>query len=279
MIRFPSMPRRLLTLIVTAYCAASLFPCSVSFDAQYEICQNRSTCGNINIKYPFGVGNSGCGLPSFQIDCVQNSGPVIIIDGLKYTILSFHYDKDYFVIVRDENCQFLDERFNISSEYTDDIFRIKGKANGSVIVYNCNPHFSDAFYFKGRGQLSKCNASVYYALYDNENPIPECYKGQVTVDVGIMEWVYISNDRKRDNGCKSCTASGGICGYSTLVSTAAAPFVCYCKDGPRTNSCNHGNNIGALLGKDLKFHWRFLRWFNWSSCVHSGGIISGYNCV
>lgn len=266
------MPRRLLILIVTAYCVASLLPCSVSFDDQYETCQSRSTCGNINIKYPFGVGNNGCGLPSFQIDCVQNSDPVIILDGLKYTILSFHYNKEYFVIVRDDNCHFLDQHFNISSEYADGIFKIKGKANWDVIMYNCNPH---VFYFKGGGpgQLSKCNDSAYYALYDNGSSIQGCSKGQVTVDVGIMEWV--SNDRNRDKGCKSCEASGGICGYRSLESTVAAPFVCYCKDGPRTDNCNHGMNIGALLGKDLKFHWRFIRWFNWSGCVHSGWIISG----
>jgi hypothetical protein len=54
-----------------------------------------------------------------------------------------------------------------------------------------------------------------------------------------MNWV--TDDTKRAENCKSYEASGGICGYNISDSTAAAPFVCYCKDGPRRDKCvGHG---------------------------------------
>eukprot|EP00253_Pinus_taeda_P009267 PITA_09267 len=244
----PSLHRTLFFIILIA-CCASIFPCSLCLDVQYQYCQNTRRCGNLNIPYPFGVGNRGCGLPSFQIDCVQNLAPVISIQGQNYTILDFpdHY-KIFVIIVRGEQCKFLDDPIDMQippPARTDIALRI-AKENRTLNVYKCNKEgqLDHSILFSG-----KCNSSVSYALYDSGNLILGCSKAQVTVDVGLMQLVY--NDTKREKRCRSCEASHGICGYRyNNTSNSTAPFICYCKDGPHTYKCpGHGCSVGgaALL--------------------------------
>lgn len=239
------MPRPLLILIVTAYCGF-LLPCSLCFvHRQYEVCENTSTCGGIYFEYPFGIGNKGCGGPNFQIDCVHNSNPVITLERLNYTILSARFDEGHIVIVRQENCQFRDMNFKVGYKYAGEVFNISGTANWTVILYHCSPPISRGFYLP----FNECNASLYYALYENGNSIPGCPSEPVMFNVGIVKWV--SDNTKTDISCKSCKASGGICGYNSSFPKPAAPFVCYCKDGARTYNCSHGINMGAVLGGSI----------------------------
>jgi hypothetical protein len=190
----------------------------------------------MNITYPFGVGNRGCGVPaSFQIDCVRNSSPVIDIDGRNYTILETYYDTNNFVIFMDESCQFLGDSINIGLDYANTDFRIPSKTNWNLNVFKCNKSIQDTL----KGQIRQCNASVYYSKSLFNYSVPGCTMQQAPVEVGRMEW--LSNDTIRDESCRSCEATEGICGYNISDSTAAAPFVCYCKEGPRTDKCpGHG---------------------------------------
>jgi hypothetical protein len=223
-----------------------LLPCSVCLNALYDNFQNTSTCGNMNIKYPFGVRKRGCGLPIFQIDCKKNSSPVITIHGRNYTILKFLYHTSKFHIVRDQSCQFPDDPINTGPEYADTIFRITSEDNWTLNVFRCNTLLQHTLDDLGGG-IRQCNATVYYSL---SSPlgylVPECPKQQVLVEVGEMEWV--SNDTIRDESCRSCEANGGICDYNILYSTVS--FVCYCKDGPRTNHFGHG-----------MFYFNFLQYY------------------
>eukprot|EP00253_Pinus_taeda_P028463 PITA_28463 len=241
-LRLPSISLHLVFLILTA-CCAPLFPCSLCLDAQYQNCENTSKCGTMNITYPFGVGNSGCGHPKFQINCVQNSSPIIEIHGQSYTILRFYTHK--FVIAKGKNCNFfdhLDNKIHMPlSENGDDLFKISGKENRTLDVYRCNISFQDALDSIGEQELSKCNATVYYDFYrSGHSSIPGCSIEQVDVEVGKTQCV--STDTQRDNSCNSCKASGGLCGYNILDSTW--PFLCYCKGGPRTDTCSGNGNKG-----------------------------------
>jgi hypothetical protein len=182
----------------------------------------------MNISYPFGVGNRGCGHPSFQINCVQNLSSVITINGHIYTILAFYHN--LFVIVRGQNCQFLNDSNNNqiqSSEFPGTVFTFKGTGKLTLYVYKSNK--------QDQLQASKCNASVYYALNKINYSTPGSSMGQVTANAAFIELV------TKSESCKSCEAGHGICGYNTSDSTAASPFVCYCKDGPCTDKCpGHG---------------------------------------
>eukprot|EP00253_Pinus_taeda_P016559 PITA_16559 len=229
-----SLPQYLFFLIATLGCA-SLFPCSLSLDARYQYCQNNSKCGTAHIHYPFGVGSRGCGHPSFQINCVQNSSFFIPIDGRNYTILMFLPPK--LVITRGQNCQFLNDSKNSriqSLEFAGTVFTFKATVNLTLSVYKCKEqdHLS----------LTKCNASssVYYS-YKEENSASACSMEQVPVYAVLIHPDAIGIQYE---SCTSCQASNGICGYNTSVSTAPPPFVCYCNDGPSSDKCpGHDFNI------------------------------------
>eukprot|EP00253_Pinus_taeda_P003169 PITA_03169 len=241
---YPFLDRTLFVVILTA-CCASLFPCYLCLDLQYQYCNNRSKCGVTDIQYPLGVGNRGCGHPHFQIDCVQNLTPVITIQGQNYTIL--RNDPDMCFVVKGEKCRFIDHPTDmlIPHQRRTDTAVIFARTNRTLFVYNCN----------NEGQLNnstflnrKCNSSVSYSLYESGNGMPGCSKAQVTVEMGLMQLV--NNDTKRNESCKSCFESGGICGYHYNTSDSPAPFMCYCKDGPRTDNCHgQGCSVGgaALL--------------------------------
>eukprot|EP00253_Pinus_taeda_P019346 PITA_19346 len=236
----PSLPPQLFFLILTA-CCASLFPCYLCLDEQYQYCQNTRTCGPVtDICYPLGVGNRGCGHPHFQIDCVQNLSPVITIQGHNYTIIESHFK--FYLIVRGEKCKFLDDPTDMQIPHprrTDTVV-ISATQNRTLNILKCQ--LDKSIMVSG-----KCNSSVSYSLYDNGNWIPGCSStAQVTVDVGSMRLVY--NDPKRDESCYSCFESGGICGYRHNTFGSTAPFVCYCEDGPRADNCQgHGRKIKSAI--------------------------------
>lgn len=244
----PLMPSHLLILILTVICAF-LLPCSICFDAQYEYCQNTgSACGTMNIRYPFGVGNRGCGLPgTFQVDCVQSSSPVIQIDGRNYTIVNIYYDANTLVIFMDESCKFLGDSINIGLDDANPWFRTRSTTNWTLNVFKC----SKPIKVTQAGQIKQCNASVYYSLSLFNYSVPGCVLQQAPVETARMEWV--SNDTVRDESCTSCEASGGICGYNISDSTAASPFVCYCRDRHYTDKCpSHGRgNKSTIIGLSI----------------------------
>eukprot|EP00253_Pinus_taeda_P032654 PITA_32654 len=234
----PSIPQNLFFLIVIVGCS-SLFPCSLSLDAQYQYCRNNSECGIFKIRYPFGAGNRGCGLRSFQINCIQNSTSVIRIRGRNYTIQG-HIRRNTLVITRGQDCQLL-KNHSInnpiqSSEFADTDFKLKAAENLTLYVYKCKE--------EDQLHLPKCNATVYYS-YENGNLTSSCSVEQQPVYGALIQAASV---RKDDKSCRSCEASDGICGYNNSVSTAAAPFLCYCKDGPRTDKCpGHGPPNKAII--------------------------------
>eukprot|EP00253_Pinus_taeda_P009731 PITA_09731 len=199
-----SLPQYLFFLIATlGY--ASLIPCSLSLDAQYQYCRNNSKCGTAHIYYPFGVENRGCGDPRFQINCVQNSSFVIPIRGWNYTLLT--------------------------ALLPGTVFTFKATVNLTLYVYKCKEH--DPL------SLPKCNASssAYYS-YKEENSASACSMEQVPVYAVLIQPVAVGLQYKR---CESCEGNHGRCGYNTLVSTVPPLFVCYCDDGPSTDKCpSHG---------------------------------------
>jgi len=250
----PRLPSIRIHLLLLTFCAF-LFPFSLCFDEQYQYCNNTGrTCGDLTFKYPFGVGKHGCGDPAFQIDCLQDSTPVIAINKQDYTILEFYQNNNSFAIVRGEDCQFLEDPLNTDFEFAGTAFNITRRYNWTLYMYNCRMPFSDVIYDTEGGELRKCNDSVYYDLYGiGIPPNPLCVLENVTVHEGMTEWVY--SDTKRNENCTSCERSGGICGYNVSVTSDPVPFLCYCMDGPSPDKCSgqgkkatSGVAIGVSVG-------------------------------
>ena len=87
-----------------------------------------------------------------QIGCVQNSSALIAIDSQNYAILKFHYGiYNNFINVREENCQFLDDRFSIGSVHG--LFNITSNVNWTLTVYNCKRVLAHELYNTGKEHL------------------------------------------------------------------------------------------------------------------------------
>ncbi|GLJ09854.1 hypothetical protein SUGI_0117040 [Cryptomeria japonica] len=84
-------------------------PCSLCADLSYTNCQSNQTCGDVKIPYPFGLRESGCGLPDLQVDCEDKGHLVLEIGNQRYTILNFFPDNQTSTITEDtsfQNCSF-----------------------------------------------------------------------------------------------------------------------------------------------------------------------------
>lgn len=174
-----------------------------------------------------------------------NVSPVILIQGVNYTIFAMSYDIHSFVIFKDEKCQFFDAV--IDQQVADSHFGITSVVNWTLNVYRCitSNNNNNNITVSKRDEIKQCNATVYYSLF--QHWIPGCPLNEETVEVALTQW--ISRDAERDQSCISCQASGGICGYNASDSTAR--FICYCKNGPRTKNCIRAGrsiNIGAVIG-------------------------------
>jgi len=130
---------------------------------------------------------------------VGNVSPVILIQGLNYTIFAMSYDIHSFVIFKDEKCQFFDA--GIDPEVADKHFGITSVVNWTLNVYRCiTSNNNNNITVSKRDEIKQCNATVYYSLF--QHWIPGCPLNEETVEVALTHW--ISRDAERDQSCISC---------------------------------------------------------------------------
>ncbi|WVY90746.1 hypothetical protein V8G54_036260 [Vigna mungo] len=112
-----------------------------------------SSCGEIGeIKYPFRLKGDpgGCGLPSYELDCVNNRTLITLFSG-KYYVKEINYDRyDIRVldsgVVEDTSCSFpryfLSYR-NFSGHDTDRLNLVCGDFYATVVFLNCSDRVGD----------------------------------------------------------------------------------------------------------------------------------------
>ncbi|XP_057860671.2 LEAF RUST 10 DISEASE-RESISTANCE LOCUS RECEPTOR-LIKE PROTEIN KINASE-like 1.2 [Cryptomeria japonica] len=195
----------------------------------YTSCSYNQTCGGIGILYPFGLRGSGCGLPSFQIDCVDERR-VIEIGSHKYTVVDVFLDNHTSTIV--------DEKyFQLCTSSYDSFDGI----NDSSAFYNIT---EQSFSLK----ILKCGSGTLCLLDGVLSPSLSCTSEEVTVKGAIAHWNITNNPLYKN--CRSCESSGGWCGYNV---SDEGKFLCFCEDATHPNRCpvpqgKKSSNLGPVIG-------------------------------
>ncbi|KAH9306330.1 hypothetical protein KI387_010734, partial [Taxus chinensis] len=217
----PSMSRCILLYSAIAY--ALLLPCSLSLDSHYEFCR-QNKCGNTSFSFPFGVGNNSCGLPDFQIECVDQLRPVLSIDNNNYSVLQVSNVGRTFTITSDNDLEKCQTSGDLDTSWDSSIFNVITKSTITLPVWRCD---------------EKCAPSIYFPpLY----PVNLCSLQELTVSEATTNWTI---NEERIQNCTVCLKSNGFCGYNI----ANSDFVCYCGDGPQPKQCPQGksSNVGVIL--------------------------------
>eukprot|EP01018_Ginkgo_biloba_P021733 Gb_08342 [translate_table: standard] len=241
----------LLMILIPLFCFCD------SDDSPYDIC-SQATCGSlIKISYPFGLSNSGCGHPDFQIECVSND-PLLTINGLKYRILERPLDNQTDIKIANDrvfaNCGLPEASVNLSGspfhlanafEYNLTlVLGCKATLIPQVLLpLVCNTTWRFILYEMFPWTSWDCSSVVGVPIQTGEtanalNLFSLLRKGFQ------IEWD--TNGVITEN-CKNCTLSSkGICGYN--VSDYRNPFLCYYPDVSDGKKSQSAIVIGVCIG-------------------------------
>lgn len=246
----------------------------------------RSSCGNIAIKYPFGV-DDGCGAPQFRHMMNCTTDLFFTTPSGIYKVESIDYDKKTMVIYDPamSTCSILqphhdflmtDVQSVIIPPSSDTVFALLNCSIDSPVLnhyknlcFNFSGHSCDELY-------GSCNAFRVFHLLTNSSP-PCCFTGYDTVrymsmnildcthytsvintdnlkGIGPLDWVYgiKLSFTVADTGCERCARSGGSCGFDTETEG----LVCLCSSFVNsTRECGAGSitDEGHSYGPRLLF--------------------------
>ncbi|XP_021889526.1 uncharacterized protein LOC110808354 [Carica papaya] len=282
-----------LTLFVLAV-AAAVFDQPQPSLAVASSC--RSFCGNVPIKYPFGI-DDGCGAPQFRNMLNCSTELFFLTPSGTYKVQKIDYDKQTLVIYDPamSTCSILQPHHDFLMTDIQSVL-IPPSPDTVFALMNCSidspvlNHYKDrCFNFSGHSceeLYGACTAFRLFHLVSNSTSPPCCFTGYDTVKfmsmnildcthyttvidvdglkgVGPVDWVYGIKlvYALPETGCERCKLSGGTCGFDTETEA----MLCVCSASINaTRECAAGS-VGDLGGGSRRrtlFHAFFLLlWF------------------
>ncbi|XP_008438983.3 uncharacterized protein LOC103483914 [Cucumis melo] len=233
----------------------------------------RTSCGNIPIKYPFGI-DDGCGAPQFRRMFNCSNDLFFLTPSGSYKVQSIDYDEQSMVIYDPamSTCSILQPHHDftmtdiqsiIIPPSPDTVFALLNCSIDSPILnhykylcFNFSGHSCDELY-------GSCNAFRVFHLLTNSTSPPCCFTGYDTVKmmsmnildcthyttvlntenlkgVGALDWEYGMklSFSVANLGCDRCSKSGGNCGFDTETEG----LLCLCSvSSNHTRDCVGGN--------------------------------------
>ncbi|OWM86297.1 hypothetical protein CDL15_Pgr011121 [Punica granatum] len=243
-----------LLLLALPILLARLSLCAV--DPQFEACRVPTTCGHLNISYPFYIRGQQppfCGFPGFDISCLQGQ-PVLNVSNAPYIIRGIDYKSQSLRVLLNwtESCEFpwlIDQNLTLPGNQ----FELKPDVRTLFLFYNCNASSEGAdtdglsrHRVNCSGLATSRNATLL-GLYGDDpvmgNASRRC-KLVVEVPVEVksenvnnstlealigggfgMKWIA--------SNCSICEDSGGRCGFDYTD----YHFECFCPDRPHARHC------------------------------------------
>ncbi|XP_030455397.1 LEAF RUST 10 DISEASE-RESISTANCE LOCUS RECEPTOR-LIKE PROTEIN KINASE-like 1.2 [Syzygium oleosum] len=237
---------------------------ALSDGVQYEACVPRNCGYGPNISYPFwisGLQESYCGYPNFEINC-KEIYPVLNFSDGEFIVKDIFYANHSFLLVNalvnqdscgapPRNNSLERTPFNLSSA-NDDLFfyyNCTSKPTGFTYPVDCASdytHYSFALFPKTAAQdlysaVSSCDPPVSVPVDVNANitSLASMNYSEIIKMGFLLNWTAIN--------CSNCEGSEGRCGFENNN------FVCFCQDGPHSQTCNDDKCIAESI-----FCLRFL---------------------
>ncbi|CAO2814683.1 unnamed protein product [Amaranthus hypochondriacus] len=207
-------------------------------------------CGDLLIRFPFTIPTlqqSYCGVTGFEVNCKNDTLPMINISGDHYLIKTIWYNNSTLQVV---NSAFVDNdcfnwpknltlptnRFRLAENQSDILLypnctekvlganKVMNNICGGIAVYRNNSLMKDL----KRACSGEVIAMPYNDVTQSENKIVDVLKNGFS----LLWSAY---------GCDTCLESGGTCGYDA----DNIEFHCYCPDRTHALHCGVYDNIGA----------------------------------
>ncbi|XP_065848350.1 LEAF RUST 10 DISEASE-RESISTANCEUS RECEPTOR-LIKE PROTEIN KINASE-like 1.3 isoform X4 [Euphorbia lathyris] len=121
----------LLTAITISFASRDTFP----------YCNHTFSCGNLtNIDYPFsgGLRPDYCGLPGFQLTCVDNSTTLITINSLLYRVIELNQLTQTLLLSREDLFNTTCTNLLIDTNFNNTLFAFGSNTEIVTLFYGCN---------------------------------------------------------------------------------------------------------------------------------------------
>ncbi|KAM2679542.1 hypothetical protein EV2_011448 [Malus domestica] len=248
-------------------------------DFYYQNCSVPTTCGRLNISYPFyipGRQQDFCGYPGFQLSChggadddKEEAYPLLQLSGDDYIIHNISYERQTLVVSNALLSHYLDNSSctNLSLIHNltlpNEQFELAPNQDQFFLLHNCSPSFVDSFptykigcsntsvlalprqiypKFEGLGEVEKCGSSEVPVAQGGGYGNDEAAGMKEVLGRGFeMKW--LAGD------CSECQRSGGLCGFNYTTHL----FRCLCPNRSYSVFCtkdgDEGPGAGNLVAK------------------------------
>lgn len=259
---------RMQTILLERYCFVSRYDClkpcllllllfsallTPSLSTTLPDCDRTFDCGSLqNITYPFtgGARPAYCGLPEFQLTCLNNTHTELTTDSVTYRVLSINQTLKTLTLAPSEfyntTCpakftnSTLDSTVFASGDGNQDLTLSYGCSSQSPENYTFYNRFSCelsgvnssyAFYLVGPVPvdpilqvIASCNVTV--ELKVNGDAAGRLTGNRTTLWEALMSGFNVSYSDPYEHQCSNCTWVGGRCGFD---SNSSLP-ICICGD-------------------------------------------------
>ncbi|KAM1744226.1 hypothetical protein ACFX13_011250 [Malus domestica] len=252
-------------------------------DLYYQNCSVPTTCGRLNISYPFyipGRQQDFCGYPGFQLSChggadddKEEAYPLLQLSGDDYIIHNISYERQTLVVSNVLLSHYLDNSSctNLSLIHNltlpNEQFELAPNQDQFFLLHNCSPSFVDSFptykigcsntsvlalprqiypKFEGLGEVEKCGSSEVPVAQGGGYGNDEAAGMKEVLGRGFeMKW--LAGD------CSECQRSGGLCGfnYTTHLFRCLCPnrsYSVFCRGDEGDKQLNLKLGLGIGLG-------------------------------
>ncbi|XP_018445069.1 LEAF RUST 10 DISEASE-RESISTANCE LOCUS RECEPTOR-LIKE PROTEIN KINASE-like 1.4 [Raphanus sativus] len=253
--------------------------CVFSANELHGLCRQPSSCGNLNLLYPFWTsGREDCGHPEFRVNCSDGIAE-LSITAVKYRILEANYDSGVIRLARSDFIGGLCPKDLLNATFDESILPLSPTTEFLTIYHNCRqafPQYVSSFVGDlpcGDGDADDDDTISYYVTRNLLSPQlvgirsqleefgSSCTSVSIRVSAGPLLNT-LQNNRTQENlqkalaegfqlglnqECSRCLDSKGACGFNQN----SGGFVCYCIDEPNNRTCSSrkkGISSGALAG-------------------------------
>lgn len=227
----------------------SLLKFTSSYDEHFLNCSRPFNCGRIgNLKYPFWGENRApyCGLPGFELDCLDNDVPTITFSSQKYRFLAADAQAHKLTVARDEFWDDICPSSLVNTSINNSLFEYPFNPGYLTLCYGCPVQYMISLGFLEHTDCSS-NGSLTNVFFRTgmftpntgcksvvNIPILKTIAPEKRVDIlGVLHEGFELQWKANNDQCKTCVESGGQCGNDLHENK----FTCFCPDQPYASKC------------------------------------------